>query len=215
MAFQPVPNCATLVIKYQNTEGEKAQNDYMFEFAAPPTAANLHDLVEAAQTEWELSIAAQTSRDWSFYEAEARSEDGVILLKDIRRIVPPTPGLLADDTAPNNATLAVKFAIALRGRGLSGRIFAIGLGESTISGGYVSETYATNIVNEHKTFVEFVETAAACTHVVAHRYQGNPPVRLPAGVPHEVIGYSYSDLAIDSQKLRLPNHKKRKRRTTP
>lgn len=202
-------------MKLQNTEGEKAQNDYMFEFAAAPTADDLHNLVEAADTEWAVSIGGQTSRDWALYEIEARSEDGAILLKDVRRMDPIVPGELLDDTAPNNATLAVKFAIALRGRGLSGRVFHIGLGESTITGGYVSGTYAGNIVTAHRTFAEFIESEAAATHVVAHRYAGNPPVRLPAGVPHEVIGYSYSDLAIDSQKLRLPNHKKRRRRTTP
>lgn len=215
MAFQPVPHCATLILRLHNTESERAQNDMMFEFAAAPSAADLHNLVEAAHTEWSETIGGVTSQDWSLYEIEARSEDGVVLLKEIVRLDPTEPGTLAQSTAPNNATMAVKFAIANRGRGMSGRAFFIGLGETNISGGYVNGAYAALIVTAFQTFAEFIETAAACTHVVAHRYEGNPPVRLPAAVPHEVISYSYSDLALDSQKLRLPNHKKRRKPATP
>lgn len=215
MAFQPVPHTVTLILRFQSTDGSRAQNDLNFEYPGVPTEEDLNDLLGAASTAFTSNLATQISRDWSLYELECRSEDAAAPIKAILRPNPAAQGLLAQDGCPANSTFAVKLGIGTRGRGASGRLFFVGLGQDNVDVGYLTEAYAAVIVQEVRDFCFYIANDQGATHVVVHRYEGNPPVRLAAGIPRAVTSYSYTDLAVDSQKLRLPNHRKRKARTTP
>lgn len=208
MPFQPVPDVAQVQLKFQ-TGGINAQNTVYFHRSDGWTELELQALAEDCVEAWEAQLADTVTADWALIETVATNLEETVGLKQIWRPAVPIQGTYIGTTAPANVTMAVKFVAPRRGRGISGRVFPIGIPEEVAGAGSITSAYANNLVNSWAAFAGEVETNSDCAHVIVHRVVGG--IRLPVGVFDTVSGYAYSDLSIDSMKLRLPNHRKAKR----
>lgn len=208
MPFQPVPDTAQVALKFE-TGGINAQNTVYFHRVEGWNELELQALAEDCVEAWEAQLADTVTADWALIEAVATNLEETIGLKQIWRPAVPIQGTYVGTSSPANVTMAVKFIAPRRGRGISGRVFPIGIPEDVAGAGSLTSAYANNLVNSWAAFANEVETNSDCQHVIVHRVAGG--VRLPVGTIDSVAGYAYTDLSIDSQKLRLPNHRKQKR----
>lgn len=210
MPFQPVPDTA-LVQLMMATGGITAQNTLYFRKVGGWDQATLELLAEQCVLQWDTFVAPVTTADWALVEAIATNQETTDGTKRIWKPAAPIQGDVVSSTAPANVSFAVKFGVPRRGRGISGRVFVTGLDEEQVGAGSIDSALADLIVNAWRDMCGAVETNAGCEHVVVHRVVNG--VRLAEAVPEAVSSYSYTDLSLDTQKLRLPNHKKAKRPT--
>lgn len=111
---------------------------------------------------------------------------------------------------PNNVTCALKLGIGLRRRGVNGRIFIPPPPVAEVTDGELNNLYAPNWVSA----VQFLKDHIPDINpdfglVVLSRVQGG--VKRAEGLGFGVQSVNFADLSLDSQKDRLPLHKKRKR----
>lgn len=212
MPFQPVPDTA-LVQLVMAAGGINAQNTVYFRKEGGWDVGSLQVLAENCVLAWETNVAPVTTSDWALIEAVATNQEATDSTKQIWKPALPIQGEIVLPSGPVNASFAIKFGMPRRGRGISGRIFAVGLPEQEIGPGSITSAHANLLVAAWRDFATDVETAVSCEHVVVHRVING--IRPPTGTPEAVSSYSYTDLSLDSQKLRLPNHKKQKRPITP
>lgn len=209
MAFQPVPNVAFVQLEF-GAGAITAQNGFYFHRDIGWDEPSLSALAENCVEAWDNNVKSSVTEDWALLRAVATNLESDIGLKQIWTPAVPIEGTILQQAAPANVTFAVKFLAPRRGRGINGRIFPIGLDETQVGAGFITSAYANQLVNAWRLFAEEVELNSNCSQVIVHRVTGG--VRTPEGTWDTIAGYGYSDLALDSQKLRLPNHKKAKRR---
>jgi hypothetical protein len=111
---------------------------------------------------------------------------------------------------PNNVTAAVKLGIGVRSRGVNGRIFLPTIPVAEV----VLNTLNTAYSNSWKAAIQHLidhvpDIGAGIALAVLSRYT-NHALR-PTGIGRPVTNVDFTNESVDSQKLRLPNHKKRKR----
>lgn len=209
MPFQPVPNVAQVQLEYAGG-GVTAQNTVYFHRDIGWDEAALSALAEDCVEAWETNVAPDVTQDWGLVQTIATNLESDIGLKQIWKPAAIIPGGLVAQSAPANVSFAIKFSAPRRGRGINGRIFSIGLPENECGLGTLSSTHANALAADWAAFAAEVEAASSCQHVIVHRVVGG--VRLPEGIIDSVAGYTFTDLSLDTQKLRLPDHKKAKRR---
>jgi hypothetical protein len=135
-------------------------------------------------------------------------------LKITHPISPPDPGTNAAGTLPINVTVALKLSVTNRGRGASGRIFWPTLPTTAVVGDTLTTAYASTM----ETAVAAIETALLALTpemflVVLSRVFGR--ARRANGIGRRVVEVGVTDLTVDSQKNRLPRHRRKSRRRTP
>jgi len=209
MPFVPVPNTAQVQMVYA-AAGVTAQNTLYFMRDAGWDEASLQALAEDCVEAWETNCAPHVTEDWALVRTIATNLESDVGLKQIWQPALAIQGGIVGVSAPANVTFAVKFAAPRRGRGINGRIFQIGLSETSVGVGTITSVYANAICAGWRDFAAEVEAASDCQHVICHKWAGNEP--LDEGFTESVMAYTFSDLSIDSQKLRLPDHKKKKRK---
>lgn len=124
----------------------------------------------------------------------------------------PIAGLLAEDPLPSNATVAVKADVGIRGRGKNGRVFWIGLTDTQADGNRLVSAVGDDIVAAMEDLRTAVEGSVNWAGMaIPHLVVGG--VRPPLAQSSLVLNYHLSDLTIDSQRDRLPGHRKHKKRT--
>lgn len=212
MPFQPVPDTAQVQL-VMAAGGINAQNTLYFRKVGGWDAGSLEVLAEQCTLQWDVFVAPAVTSDWALIEAVATNLEALDGTKKIWKPALPIQGDIALPSGPANASFAIKFGMPRRGRGISGRIFAVGLPESEMGPGSLTSGHANLLVVAWKDFFTNVETEADCEHVVVHRVVAG--IVQPIGSAEPVSSYSFTDLSIDSQKLRLPNHRKQKRPATP
>lgn len=124
----------------------------------------------------------------------------------------PINGSDIGDCVPQNVTFAVKGNIGQRGKGRNGRTFWIGIPTSKVSNALVDVTYATSIqtaLNDLNTAVATAIPGAALG--VIHLYIDG--VFMSPAPFSEITSWTYTNLFVDSQRDRLPDHKAHKRPT--
>lgn len=127
-----------------------------------------------------------------------------------RPLVPAINGAVTDDSLPNSATVAVKFDTHDRGRGRNGRQFWIGLAENQVSANTILPATRDAIIAALEALSAAITALDASYHlVVLHRIVNG--IRPPQADWSQVFSFAMADLTVDSQKNRLPNHKRRKR----
>jgi hypothetical protein len=124
-------------------------------------------------------------------------------------ISPPTPGAIVADALAASSTIAIKEDLGHRGRGTSGRVFWVGLAESQAAGNTVGTTVMADILTALTTLNTNVTgldafLGLAVPHLVVNKIPVNP------ANSEVVVGFLATNDQIDSQKDRLPFHKKKK-----
>lgn len=208
MAHQDVTRTVAIEMRFF-LGSQNAQNTLHALCATTPGLADLNDLGAVVDAWIETQWAPIASEDWQATEIVLTSLDSITGPRRSIPISPAVPGEVSFDAMPANATIAVKEDIGRRGRGTSGRIFWIGLAESQVNGNQVEAAAATAIVaalEQLRTDVEgLTNFEGLCV-----------PHLVVAGVPQDpatsslVQQFVLTNLYMDSQKDRLPFHKKRK-----
>lgn len=134
-------------------------------------------------------------------------------LSGIRKTYPIEPPLIGNEGAgylPANVTFALKAGTGKRGRGTNGRMFWPGLCTSQVSLEQMQKVQADDIVVALGHLVAAIAAVPGCAGLcVPHFVVGG--VRPPVVQSDLIVAYTYSDLYLDSQRDRLPFHKKHKR----
>lgn len=114
-------------------------------------------------------------------------------------VVPAVNGTNPGGALPNNVTFALKRETGLRGRANRGRIYLIGLSQGDMNTGSqeIKPASANGQVSIYNALMAAMLAGPAATEVVLHR---------ATGLGTNVIGYTYADLAFDSQRRRLEFH---------
>ena len=216
LPYQPVRGVVEVRMKYIS-DGEKCENVYHVAHGSldPWALAPMEDLASTFEGWESTSAAPQRSSSCALHEVVVTDLTSLQTLRVTRGVVPPVAGEMIGDACPNNATLAIKADINNRGRGKSGRTFWIGLNESQTQRSAVTSGARDAIVSALTALITAIEALnPAYDLVTVHRVING--VR-PAEADYSVIAaFSATDLTIDSQKNRLPNHRKHKKKeTTP
>lgn len=213
MVYQPVRGVAEIRMRYL-LDFENAENVFHVEHGSldPWPLADLEDLASTFEA-WE-STDGSTARSVSAHLIEVVVTDLTSLTtqKVTRAVSPDIPGAIGGDSLPNNATLAVKADINNRGRGKSGRVFWVGLAESQVTANTINTAARDAIVLALNNLRADVLALDPAYHmVVVHRVVDG--VRPAEADWSAIASFSVTDNTIDSQKNRLPNHKRHKRQS--
>lgn len=209
MAHQDIAATLKVEMRYF-LAGENAENVYYVKASGTIDEALL-DAVGAMFISWEdTSGSTQRSNETNFYECVVTDMSSLFGLRKTYQPPAPIQGIIAEDSLPNNATIAVKENIGRRGKGVNGRKFWIGLAETQVTANNVLPATAASIVSVLDTLRD---SAAALTGLeglaVPHLVVAG--VRPPLAQSDVITGFSIADTVIDSQKNRLPRHKRHKR----
>lgn len=198
-AFIPVANVARLVMKY-TIFGGIVENVWYFNHGTPYDAGSLEDLVLATQAAWVARFQALLPADCVLTEITATAQDAVSGDQFTASVgAAGTNSGAAFDTTGN--TLVIKFTSGRSGRSYRGRMFWPVLMGAQVNNNYVALLYAGALVTATSDLFEDIKTATGDDHVIVS-YQNDCAWRVD-GVSTNVIGYSYTDLALDSQRRRL------------
>jgi len=208
MAHQDVTDTVQVEMRFF-MGNNNAQNTLHALCATTPGLADLNDLgavfVAWLETEW----APIASEDWTANELVLTSLDSITGPRRSIPISPAIPGELVGDAMPANCTIAIKEDIGRRGRGTAGRIFWIGLDESQVDGNQLVSAAQVAIVSALEALRTSVEGLANFTglcvpHLTVNHVKPNP------ATSDVVQSFVLTDVNMDSQKDRLPFHKKKK-----
>lgn len=211
MAHQDVVDTLRVEVRYQGSN-TNAANVFHVRTTAAPT---LPDLTTAAtifeswlSTEW----APIANGEWEV--AEIVVTDLSSITGPRRSFIPAAPivGTAVGDSVPANATIAIKFDIGTRGRGVNGRMFWVGLSEADTTANEVTTAALTAILSAIDALRTAVEAGAGLEGLAIPHYVvgGVRPAICTSSVVLAVVA---ADGLIDSQRDRLPRHKKHKRST--
>jgi len=207
---QVVPAVARFEMRYRTTDNTMENVYYVRTSSSVWAEADL-DAVSAALQDWETSDAHTVrSSAVSLYEIVATDLTSLFGIRKSYDVSPPIVGTLANPL-PMNATLALKADIGRRGRGTAGRSFWIGLADGQLNGpDQIAPVSADLILSAMNVLVS---TIAGLTPIegmcIPHFVVDH--VRPPSVQADIIVKYVLSDFYLDSQRDRLPGHKKHKR----
>jgi len=169
----------------------------------------------------EAVIEAWLTTDWAPIAASAWACTEIVLtdldsLSGKRKSYPISPPIQGTDTAqpmPANATLAIKEDVGRRGRGIAGRIFFIGLSEAAVQGNEVLSTGVDAILTAYTNLNTTITALAVYNGLCVPHLKVGTSRPNPAEVDL-VTAFLATDNLIDTQKDRLPFHKKKRKPRT-
>jgi hypothetical protein len=168
------------------------------------------DLVEAAMVDWETTDASDLRADSvALYEVVATDLTSLFGIRKAYDVSPEVVGSLAGPL-PANATIAAKADIGRRGRGTAGRTYWIGLsaGQISTTGDQILPLAADEILSALNVLVSTIAGLAPIEGMCIPHFVVDH-VRPPTVLADIIVKYVLSDFYLDSQRDRLPNHKKR------
>jgi hypothetical protein len=125
-----------------------------------------------------------------------------------------TIGTFSGESSPSSSAIAIQKQTGSRGRGKQGRLFVGPLPESQVVFNTISATWADAYITSLIATIGVITDAfPTAVHVVLSRYLNG--VKRAAGIGLPVLHIGYTNLNLDVQKDRLPDHKRRRRQTTP
>lgn len=180
----------------------------------------------AKDTEWsgaDLDQLLQIYYDWDNLEGkqeraasiELTHLTGAALVSQdapyrARSVDPAVGGIHASQALPINCTLAVTAVTGTRGRGRQGRCFWIGLAEDMVDENVVTNTSKTNIVDDMNALLTAFNTPLGWEMCIVHRFRAGE--RLAEGTFTPIQVFTVRDTTIDTQDLRLPGHRRHKKK---
>ena len=213
MAHQDVQNVVKIELQFAS-QNNNAENVLHAHYTGTIVADSLDGLAAILQT-WLTDVwAPLASIEWEAVQIVITDLNS---LSGPRRAYPISPAIVggnAREAIPANATLAVKADTGTRGRGKNGRVFWIGIPQDAQDGSNITPSYANGLAEG----LIALNTAVAATSpftglVVPHLVVGG--VRPPTAGSSPIVGFAITDYVVDSQRDRLPGHKRHKKRRTP
>jgi hypothetical protein len=138
---------------------------------------------------------------------------GLNSLADPRKsypIEPPIGGSDASAELPANVTVAIKEDVGHRGRGLAGRVFWVGLASGSTVGDLLTNAAGVALIMAMDNLKANIALVPGVEGIcVPHLVVGG--VRPPTATSDLVTTFLLTDNTLDSQRDRLPGHKKHKR----
>lgn len=208
---QDVPRCVRAEIRYM-CGGNNASNVLHVGTDADPTPADLQDIRSVIQS-WLLA-------DWQdLVSSEVTAVELVLTdLSDIHgsRLVEQLniPGVDAGQALPSNATIAIKADIGTRGKGKNGRVFQFGIPEGSVDNNTMLPASVTAFCALWNGLNDLLQAAPGIVGLVVPHFVVDK-VRPLVVEWDPVISFVCSNPYMDSQKNRLPFHKKKKKQITP
>jgi hypothetical protein len=203
------PDVAQLVAEYRNSD-TNMQNVFYVQKLDGWAAGDLEQLAENYLA-WETAEAGPLrSNQISLTRVTVTDLTSLTHGRYDLQLASPLVGGLASPALPASATWALKKNIGQRGRGRNGRTFWIGLGENQVVQDTIDSAAASAIETAMNMLLSDLLTDLGGAEVgVIHR----PPVG--TGEEYDFtrqLVYAATDFLIDSQRDRLPGHKRHKRR---
>lgn len=216
MAHQDCPNIAQVTIEME-ADGQRIFNDYFFERPAGWSAGDMQALANDFRSEWQSNMLGFYAATVSMIRVVAVDLTSLTTERAVDSFSPGENGSSASAATPNNVCWALTKSTGTRGRGQQGRIFVGPLIETAVTANQISETYA----NEYLAALQIVLDGAilgltGAYHCVLSRYHGvdvnHKPIPRAVGIGLRVLALTYTNLDTDSQRDRLPGHKRHKKR---
>lgn len=210
MALTPVPHCVKVELRHL-IDGQNVWNTFYAQCPSEPDATEIEEMLLAAQTYWHANWASEFGAGVTLQEIVGTSLTSLDGARVVLSVSPPDVGTNIADVLPLNATIAIKRSVGHRGKGRSGRVYWPQLREDQVSGDRVNGTELDGIVNKCEGMGAAIAGAGPdiTLDCVAHQSGSH------AGTSEPIITYSASDDYIDSQRDRLPRHKRHKKPRTP
>ena len=202
MAFQPVLNTISLFLEYQMPGGARVGNSLnVLDDLAGVTAPRVEGLVTLVNV-WAQTASAKGARSNEVGLTRINARDMSVEFGEVVDFLvnPAIVGTVATPAMPANVTLSVKFGTGLAGRSARGRAYHVGIAEGMVSGDFVTNSPATNIL-AHWTSLRTALIADDFQLVVVSRQHDG--VVLPAGVVRPVTQITLVDQRVDTQRRRL------------
>lgn len=207
-------NVARVVMEYTNGTLEKMQNSYYVKNVAAWSVADLEALVEAFSVWEETRASLERTSDVRLIRVTATDLTSLTSNRVDDILAAPVIGQRTSPTLPANATFALKANIGERGKGRNGRTFWVGLAEDQVTNQSINTVNADNMVTAMNDLITDIDTALPGAQLgIIHTTHNGVPIE-PAEFS-ETQSYNYTDLTVDSQRDRLPGHKKHKRPVAP
>lgn len=206
MPLTPVPHCVKTEIRHI-IDAQNVYVTYFTQLTAEPDATELEAMANAAETSWGTHWQPLLTTAAQLVEIVCTSLTGLTGARVSHLVDPPLAGSVPGNYLPLNSTLAIKKNTGNRGKGRNGRIYWPQLTETNVTGDLADPVYVALLVTAaHDMGTDIALGApAGADDVVAHQHGAH------AGTSDPIISYVASDNYIDSQRDRLPRHKRKKK----
>jgi hypothetical protein len=208
-----VTNTAQVEIRYF-LQNNNAANIFHVGYTSEPSSAELTALCGAVAdwltTDWKPA----SSQDWTANEILATDLGGPTGKRVSFPLSPVIQGDGTDQAMPANVTIAVKADTGIRGRGRSGRWFWVGLGEASVDGNEITSTVHTGLLlalNTLNTNIAALDNFTGMVVPNSFKTTAHVQHHLNPATSYAIEEFTLTDDNIDSQKDRLPFHKKKKK----
>lgn len=200
MPFIPATNVMQAELVY-NWDGQIVENVLHYQRAGGVTAGAMNDLGTALVTWFNGSIKSVVAATCQL--TEVRIMD---LTSEFAPGVTWTSGLPILGTAggaslPNNVSLALTKRTLFRGRAYRGRIYQVGLTETSVTANLVLSLATTILLPAWISILSITCGGVVCPMVVVSKFEGNLPRGSALVTP--VVNIT-TDSVVDSQRRRLP-----------
>lgn len=200
MAFIPVPNtCELLVIG--SWVGQEIVTTFNFKFPSPITIGQMTAMAIQGVLSWQDHIMPQTSEKYGL--TSVKCTDISSATGSVGQSFPGAPisGTVGGPSVNLNAAMVISEHTLLRGRSYRGRIYVPGIPQSDLANaGQMGDGARIAVIDAYTDFINDLEIAYSCVHVVVSRQQNNVP--LTTGIATEIETYS-ANVDLDSQRRRL------------
>ncbi len=209
---QPCPKIAQCTVELQ-ADSQSVFQDWYFEKTSGWLHGEMETLGLAVMGEFQSNLLPHFATDVTAIRVVATDLSS---LASERAVVPfpLTPaGGTAGHSLPNNVAWSIQKQTGNRGKGRQGRIMWGPIPTSSVVQDTVQSAYADPVMIDIFAYITAVTgILGGIGHVVLSRWDNK--VWRPAGIGIPVTSMGYTNLVVDSLKLRLPQHKRR-RITTP
>lgn len=198
MPFQPVVNCAKVLLNWLSAQGNHAMNIiWIVDSTGPYTLARLGDMLAiisawataewkpASSDSWELDTIVAT--DWS-------EENSITDL-----VVPSVVGDVASENLAGFNTIAISLRTPFAGRSFRGRLYHVGLAEGQVNGEFLEPTAGPILIGVYEQLR---------LDLIADNFQWviasfvSEGVRRAEGVATPVTDIYLTDIALDTMRSR-------------
>lgn len=197
--FIPAPLTCKVVLDH-TLFNQQVQNVLHFTKATNWNSIDLAALTAGVAAAWLANLAPQLPADCVLSRIRATDESGVT--SAYSEIYPATAGTYAGTAfQAAQATLAMKFSTAKKGRSYRGRFYWPCLRDDAVGAGVVSQAAATAYIVAMQGFIGEIESLSDSPVHVVTSYQNDCAWRATA-VSEPVTGYSFVDRNVDTQRRR-------------
>jgi len=200
MAFIPVPNTAELLI-IGSWVGQEIVTTFNFKFPSPITIGQMTAMAIQGVLSWQDHIMPITSEKYGL--TSCKCTDISSATGSVGQSFPGATisGTVGGPSVNLNAAMVISEHTLLRGRSYRGRIYVAGIPTAYLANaGQMGSAERATVVDAYTDFINDIEIAYSCVHVVVSRRQDNAP--LTTGIATEIESYS-ANIDLDSQRRRL------------